>query len=126
MAAWLIGHTDRFQAAVTRRAIVDWTLDVATSAEGARHAADWMNALPWEDSDQYVKHSPIYFAQNFKTPTLVLAGDPDPQADELYFALRARQVDCALVRIADDRKPGARAIEMEATLAWLKRMTGAP
>jgi acylaminoacyl-peptidase len=126
LAAWLIGHTDRFRAAVTRRAIVDWTLDIATSAEGARHAADWMNTLPWEDSDQYVKHSPIYFAKNFKTPTLVLAGDPDPQADELYFALRARQVDCALVRIADGRKPGARSLEMEATLAWLKRMAGAP
>jgi acylaminoacyl-peptidase len=126
LAAWLIGHSDRFRAAVTRRAIVDWTLDIATSAEGARHAADWMNALPWEDSDQYVKHSPIYYAKNFQTPTLVLAGDPDPQADELYFALRARQVDCALLRIADDRKPGARSFEMEATLAWLKRMTGAP
>jgi len=121
LAAWLIGHTDRFQAAVTRRAIVDWTLDVATSAEGARHAADWMNALPWEDSDQYVKHSPIYFAQNFKTPTLVLARDPDPQSDELYFALRARQVDCALVRIASDAKPSAIPLELEATLAWLKR-----
>ena len=126
LAAWLMGHTDRFRAAVTRRAIVDWTLDVATSAEGARHAAGWMNALPWEDSDQYVKHSPIYFAQNFKTPTLVLAGDPDPQADELFFALRARHVDCALVRIGDDGKPGARSLEMEATLAWLKRMPGAP
>ena len=126
LAAWLIGHTDRFKAAVTRRAIVDWTLDVATSPDGVRHAADWMNALPWEDSDQYVKHSPIYFAQNFKTATLVLAGDPDPQSDELYFALRARQVDCALVRTADDRKPSTRVVELEATLAWLKRMTGAP
>jgi dipeptidyl aminopeptidase/acylaminoacyl peptidase len=68
-----------------------------------------------------VKHSPIYFAQNFKTPTLVLAGDPDPQADELYFALRARQVDCALVRIADQAKPSALPLELEATMAWLKR-----
>ena len=121
LAAWLIGHTGRFKAAVTRHPIVDWALDVMTAPDGAHHAADWMNALPWEDPDQYLKHSPIYFAQNFKTPTLVLAGDPDLQSDELYFALRARQVDCALVRIADDRKPGARAIEMEATLAWLKR-----
>jgi acylaminoacyl-peptidase len=121
LAAWLIGHTDRFKAAVARHPIVDWALDVMTSAEGARHAADWMNALPWEDTDQYVKHSPIYFAGNFKTPTLVLAGDPDPQADELYFALRARQVDCALVRIVDERKPSSQSLEMEATLAWLKR-----
>ncbi|MGA3019273.1 MAG: S9 family peptidase [Bryobacteraceae bacterium] len=122
LAAWLIGHTDRFKAAVTRHPIVDWALDVLTSKDGARHAADWMNAWPWENPDQYVKHSPIYFAGNFKTPTLVLAGDPDPQSDELYFALRARQVDCALVRIAVDQKPGTWVVELEATLAWLERM----
>jgi acylaminoacyl-peptidase len=122
LAAWLIGHSDRFKAAVTRHPIVDWALDVMTAPDGARHATDWMNALPWEDPDQYVKHSPIYFAGNFKTPTLVLAGDPDPQSDELYFALRARHVECALVRIADDPKASALAIEMEATLAWLKRI----
>ena len=126
LAAWLIGHSDRFQAAVTRHPIVDWALDVMTAPDGARHASDWMNALPWEDPDQYVKHSPIYFAQNFKTPTLVLAGDPDPQSDELYFALRARHVECALVRIADDGKPSTWAVEMEATLAWLAKMTRAP
>jgi acylaminoacyl-peptidase len=124
LAAWLIGHSDRFKAAVTRHPIVDWALDVMTAPDGARHATDWMNALPWEDPDQYVKHSPIYFAGNFKTPTLVLAGDPDPQSDELYFALRARHVECALVRIADDPKASVLAIEMEATLAWLKRMIG--
>ena len=31
--------------------------------------------LPWEDPDQYAKHSPIFFAQSFHTPTLVLGGD---------------------------------------------------
>jgi acylaminoacyl-peptidase len=122
LAAWLIGHTGRFKAAVTRHPIVDWALDVMTAPDGARHAAEWMNALPWDDPDQYVKHSPIYFAQNFKTPTLVLAGDPDPQSDELYFALQARHVDCSLVRIADDPKPSARTAEIEAALAWLKRI----
>ena len=47
--------------------------------------------MPWDDPDQYVKHSPIYFAGNFRTPTLVLASDPDPGAEELYFALQARK-----------------------------------
>ena len=37
---------------------------------GYRRAA-WMGAMPWDDPDQYVQHSPIFFARNFKTPTLV-------------------------------------------------------
>ena len=122
VAAWALGHTDRFQAAVARRPIMDWVTDVATSSDGARHAAEWMGAMPWDDADQYVKHSPIYFARTFQTPTLVLAGDPDPGSDELYFALQSRRVESALVRLPG--RAGARGtlvMELEAELAWLGR-----
>ena len=91
------------------------------AADGYRRAASWMGALPWEDPDQYVKHSPVFFAQNFKTPTLVIAGQPEPGAEELYFALRARNVDAALVRIPDDGKPATSVLELETMLAWLRR-----
>jgi acylaminoacyl-peptidase len=97
LAAWAIGHTERFRAAVVRHAIADWLTDVAHAPDGVYRAAAWMGAMPWDDPDQYVKHSPIYFAGNFRTPTLVLASDPDPGAEELYFARQARKVDSALV-----------------------------
>ena len=79
MAAWLLGHSDRFAAVVARRPIVDFTLL-------AERAAPFLGALPWDDPDAYAKHSPIYFAQNWKTPTLVLASDVDAQSDEFYHA----------------------------------------
>jgi dipeptidyl aminopeptidase/acylaminoacyl peptidase len=115
LAAWAIGHTDRFRSAVAVRPIVDFTLDVATAPDGPYRSAAWMGALPWVDPDQYVKHSPIYFAQNFKTPTLVIAGEHDAAAEELYFALRSRKVECALVRT------GNAVQELEAALAWIKK-----
>jgi len=118
LAAWIIGHTNRFAAAVARHPIADWTVDVATAPDGARRAAAWMSALPWDDPDQYTKHSPIYFAQNFQTPTLVLAGDRDPEAEELYFALQSRKVEAALIRLPEGR-PGSRVLGMEAALAWV-------
>ena len=68
-----------------------------------------------------MKHSPIYFADNFRTPTLVLAGDPDPDAEELYFALRARKVDSALVRLERPMRPSQVILEWEAALAWLAK-----
>jgi acylaminoacyl-peptidase len=120
LAAWIVGHSDRFAAAVARRPIVDFALYASTTAGGARQAASWMGAMPWEDPEQYQRHSPIYFAQNWKTPTLVLAGQPDPQADEFFAALQQRKVDSALVRIPDADKPAGRVLEMETVLAWLQ------
>jgi dipeptidyl aminopeptidase/acylaminoacyl peptidase len=120
LAAWAIGHTNRFHSAVVHHAIADWTTDVAHAPDGLYRAAAWMGAMPWDDPDQYVKHSPVYFAENFRTPTLVIAGDRNPGAEELYFALQARKVDSALVHLGAPR-PGQVILEWEATLAWLER-----
>lgn len=124
LAAWAIGHTPRFAAAVVRRPITDWVANVALEPDGYYRAAAWMGALPWDNPEQYVKHSPIFFAQNFKTPALVISGDRDPQSDELFFALQARKVESALVRLQAD-KPSHAVLELEATLGWLARFTGA-
>ncbi len=121
LAAWMIGHTDRFQAAVARHPIVDWTMDAALDRDPTRHATAWMGALPWEDPDQYVKHSPLYFAASFHTPTLVIGRGDDPQAAALYFALQSRKVESALMKVPAVPAPADGVVEMEAELAWLTR-----
>jgi dipeptidyl aminopeptidase/acylaminoacyl peptidase len=112
-AAWALGHTTRFHRVVARRPIVDWALDL-------ERAAAAMRAMPWEDSEQYVKHSPLYFAQNFATPTLILANDGDLQSEQLYLALRARKVEAALARLGS-AGTADRVLELEAIAAWLRR-----
>jgi acylaminoacyl-peptidase len=119
VAAWILGHSDRFAAVVARHPIVDFTLM-------AERAAPWMGALPWDDPDQYVKHSPIYFAANWKTPTLVLAGDHDQQSDEFYAALQLRKISSAMVHIPDGSRPSAKVLELETMLAWLGSVVRAP
>jgi len=119
-AAWLLGHSTRFSAAVLRRAVADWTADVALAPHGAQRAAAWMGAMPWENPDQYMKHSPIFFAGAFQTPALVIAGANDIESEELYFALQQKKVASALVRLSGDG-PAERVLEMEAELAWLRR-----
>ncbi len=121
LAAWTIGHTDRFRAAVARRPITDWVTDVAIAPDGIDRAQTWMGAMPWDDPDQYVKRSPIFFARNFRTPTLVLGRDGDPEAEELYFALRTRKVDCAFVRLPATPAPADEVAELDTILAWLAR-----
>jgi acylaminoacyl-peptidase len=95
-AAWALGHSDRFVSVIARRAKV------------------WLDE-PWDP-----QRSPILFAQNFKTPTLVIADTPDPQSDQLFEALQARKVDSAQLRLPSPH-PSATAVELEAILAWLAR-----
>jgi dipeptidyl aminopeptidase/acylaminoacyl peptidase len=109
LAAWAIGHTPRLHRVVARRPLVDWAVDLA-------RAAPAMGGMPWDDPDQYWKHSPIYFAQNFRTPTLILAGEADAGSEQLYDALRARNVETALARLGGDP-----VMELEATLAWMRK-----
>ena len=113
LAAWAIGHTDRFAAAVARRPVVNWATYVSHAPDGMRRAMDWMGSMPWDDPDQYTRRSPIFFAKNFKTPTLILAGEGDAESEELYFALRARKVKAALVRLGDE------VTNLETMLAWM-------
>jgi dipeptidyl aminopeptidase/acylaminoacyl peptidase len=109
-AAWAIGHTARFQRAVARRPIVDWAVDLTRAGP--------MGAMPWEDPDQYVKRSPLFSAQHFTTPTLILAPAGDAQAEQLYRALEARKTAVWLMRW-DGSRPSDRVAELEAVAAWL-------
>ncbi len=121
LAAWAIGHTDRFHAAIAIRPIVDWASEVASAPDGLYRAAAWMGAMPWDDPEQYVKHSPIYFAGNFKTPTLVIAGERDAGSEQLMFALEARRVECKLLRLGDAARPSEQMAAWEAMEAWAAR-----
>ncbi|HEY9140094.1 MAG TPA: prolyl oligopeptidase family serine peptidase [Bryobacteraceae bacterium] len=118
VAAWALGHTNRFAAVVARRPIVDWTSEVALASDGWRRAA-WMGGPPWEQAERYVARSPLYAAANFATPTLVIGSDA--QSDELYFALQARKVESALLAPGPEGDPGGQAAQLASILAWLGR-----
>jgi acylaminoacyl-peptidase len=137
LTAWIIGHTDRFAAAVSQYPVTDWITQAGSADLGYLFAALWMKAMPWENPEQYLKHSPIFFAQNFKTPTMVVTGEADyrtpiGQSEELYFALKARKVDAALVRIPDEphgirgAHPSHRIAKIEYILGWIDQYARSP
>ena len=49
--------------------------------------------MPWDDPDQYVKHSPLYFAGKLRRPPWSSPQAADPGSDQLLFALRSRNVE---------------------------------
>jgi dipeptidyl aminopeptidase/acylaminoacyl peptidase len=133
LTAWTIGHTDRFAAAVSQYPVTNWITQAGTADGGYTHAALWMKTLPWDDPKQFIEHSPIFFAKNFKTPTMVITGEADrrtpiAESEELYFALKAQKVPAVLVRVPDEshgiRGHNSHYIDkIEYILAWMEKYT---
>ena len=129
---WIIGHTDRFKAAVSMRSIANllnfWGTSDIFPITGLR---EW--GTPWEDFERYRRFSPIMYAANFATPTLILHQEEDyrcpiEQGEQLFAALVLRGVPARFVRFPQEShglsrngKPGHRLERLEEIVAWYDR-----
>lgn len=77
MTNWIVGHTDRFKAAATQRSISNWISFYGTTDIGYYFGQDQIAANPWDDAEKMWWHSPLKYAPNFKTPTLIIHSDQD-------------------------------------------------
>ena len=105
LTAWIVGHTDRFAAASSNCPVTDWFSFVGTT-DGASWYYNFAK-LPWEDPSEHIKRSPISYAGNVKTPTMLMTGvldlrTPMPQTEEFYRALKLRKVPTAMVRMNNE------------------------
>ncbi len=92
MTNWILGHTDRFKAAVTLRSVSNFISDDGTRDGAYGHEEDFDGPL-FDDFDQYWNASPLKYARNVKTPTLVLHSDNDyrvpiEQGEQWFRALQ--------------------------------------
>lgn len=93
MAAWAIGHTDRFRAGLMGAGISDWGMQAATGEYGAFESA-LGGSTGWEGTGPH-RHdqlSPASFASKIRTPVLILHGEDDTnvspgQAEYFHRAL---------------------------------------
>ena len=104
LTAWIVGHTDRFRAAVVVKPVINWTSFVLTGDMNNYFYRYWFGEFPWEDIQAYWKRSPLAYVGNVKTPTMLMTGEvdyrtPSSEAEQFYQALRLRKVDTAMVRV---------------------------
>ncbi|NGZ76687.1 S9 family peptidase [Saccharibacillus alkalitolerans] len=107
MTNWIVGHTDRFKAAVTQRSISNWISFYGVSDIGFFFTEDQIGGDAWQDTELLWKHSPIAYVQQVRTPLLILHGEQDlrcpiEQAEQLFTALKRLGRKTRLVRF-----PGA-------------------
>ncbi|QLE87826.1 S9 family peptidase [Shewanella sp. Scap07] len=106
LTAWIIGHTDRFKAAVVAKPVINWFSFALTTDIYPFVIKNWFDKMPWEDTEHYMKLSPISYVGNVSTPTMLLTGEADlrtpmAETEQFYQALKLRNIDTAMVRIPD-------------------------
>jgi dipeptidyl aminopeptidase/acylaminoacyl peptidase len=92
MTNWIVSHTDRFKAAVTLRSISNFVSDEGTRDGAYGHRRDFGGDL-FENYERYWNSSPLKYAKNVKTPTLILHSDDDQrvpleQGEQWFRALQ--------------------------------------
>jgi len=94
MTTWLIGHYEGFTAAVAGASVTDW-LDQYNLADINVWVGFGLGGSPWRNNNiqNYLEQSPITYAPNIRTPTLILSNTDDPrvpvtQSYKLYHALK--------------------------------------
>jgi len=106
MINWINGQTDRFACLIS----VDGDFDNISAYYSTEELwfPNWeFGGRPWEVKENYLKHSPSEYVQNFITPTLVIHSQLDYRVDVsqglmMFTALRARDVPAQLLYFPDE------------------------
>lgn len=93
MTNWLVSHYDRFKAGVTDRCVANLASMFGASDVGWNFGDDDFEAVPWDDLERLMQHSPITFVKNIHTPLLIIHSEQDlrcgiEQAEQLFTALK--------------------------------------
>lgn len=92
MTAWITGHSERFVSAVSQRGVYNIQSFYGTS-DIPRLMSSEFETEPWDDPEKFWKHSPLAYAHNIKTPTLIIHSENDyrvpiEQAEQLFAWIR--------------------------------------
>jgi len=107
MTVWLIGHTERFKAAVTQRCVSNFVSEWGSSDFNWTFEYEVDAEPPFKDFKKWWELSPIAYIGSAKTPTLVIHNEGDlrcpiEQSEQVFVALKRLGVDTEFVRFPDE------------------------
>jgi dipeptidyl aminopeptidase/acylaminoacyl peptidase len=136
---WIVGHTDRFAAAVAQRDIASWAA-WWYAADFTLFQPSWFKAPPFQDPQDYVNRSPITYIEKVHTPLMLVLGEADyrtpPAAggEEMFRALKFLKRPVIMVRFPGEShelsrsgQPWHRVERLEHIVGWFdKYLQGMP
>ncbi len=95
---WITTQTDRFRAAVTQRSVSNWISEAGTQEYPPASMTAEFGGTIWTNFDYYWGRSPLKYADQVSTPTLVIHSSDDHitpvgQGQEWFYALLANDVE---------------------------------
>lgn len=134
LTAWIVSHTDRFQAAVSAKPVINWYSWALTADMYPYGVKYWFPGTPWEHTEHYMERSPIKYVDQVSTPTMLLTGTEDyrtpmSESEQFYQALKLEGVETALVRVPGashgiTARPSHLAAKAAHVLEWFERHDG--
>ena len=133
MTNWMVGHTNRFKAAVTQRSISNWVSFCGTSDIGHTFGVDQAGGHPVVDMEKLWQQSPLKYAMNVKTPLLFIHSDKDhrcpmEQAEQFHSVLKTNGIDTRFIWFKEENhelsrsgKPHARIKRLNEIQSWFAR-----
>ena len=129
--AYAIGLTDRFNAAVASKPVINWLSKPLTADSMVGQIYHQFPGPPWEHLDHYWERSPLSLVGNVTTPTMLITGvddrrTPISETEQFYQALRLRGVDSAMIRIPDTShgiasRPSNLITKVDHIIAWFEK-----
>nr|WP_179952549.1 S9 family peptidase [Ningiella ruwaisensis] len=130
-AAYAIGLTDRFKAAVVAKPVINWISKVLTADSGLYQIPYQFPGMPWEEFEHYWERSPLSLVGKVNTPTLLITGvedkrTPMSETEQFYQALKLRKVDTVLVKVPGSShgiasRPSRMIGKIENIIAWFEK-----
>ncbi len=132
MTSWIVGHTNRFKAACSERAVNNMVSMYGSSDVGWVFKG-YHGEFVHDDVDTYLQMSPWTYAKQIETPLLILHSENDlrcniEQAEQLFTTLRLLRRDVELVRFPSEShelsrsgNPVHRVMRFELLLEWFDR-----
>ncbi|MCK0129225.1 S9 family peptidase [Erythrobacter sp. F6033] len=129
--AYAVGLTDRFNAAVAAKPVINWVSKVLTADSYIGQIANQFPGPPWEHLEHYWQRSPLSLVGNVKTPTMLITGEVDyrtpiSETEQFYQALQLLRVPSAMIRIPGSNhgiasRPSRLNAKTDYTLAWFEK-----
>jgi len=128
---WILGHSTRFKAAVTHDGV--FNLESMTMATEELWFPQWeFGGAPWTPKarEQFVRWSPHRFAQNIKTPTLIITNEldfrvPVDQGLQMFSVLKQNGVPAEALVFPDEGHWVLKALNSrawhEAVFGWMTK-----
>jgi dipeptidyl aminopeptidase/acylaminoacyl peptidase len=127
MTSWIIGHTDRFAAAVAQRVVSNLVSMWGSSDFNWVFQQIFGDAPPWDNLENMWRQSPMAHIGNATTPTMVIHSEQDMRCDleqglQLYVALKTLGVPTELILFPEESHGLSRGGRIDRRVARLEHM----